>query len=751
MSIVKPIGPLHAKIMLVGEAPGLEESRSGIPFVGSSGKILNYILQDAGVDRAACRITNVVNVRPPGNNFGVFYEDKSKRIPTAELLRHRQRLYKEVESTNPNVIVAIGAEALKALTPHQYITKWRGSIIATNHGKVIPTIHPAAVMRNWGVRPVVVFDFQRVAAEASFPEVKTTNREFILNPSFDQVVEECSRLMKSEYIAFDIETTREGWPKQIKCIGFSDSSTSAICIPLADKFGGNYWNNPETEGAVWQLIAEVLKSKAKKIAQNAQFDVSILSYAGVPVNNLALDTMIMHHTLHPELPKGLDFLCSVYTNQVYYKSLVRQDLWRYNCLDAVITYEVAMVLLKELDDFGTKDFYFRHVHPMIDPIIDIQHRGVRVDKTLRSALAEGLRKTIKGKQELLDNAVGHELNVSAPKQMMAFLYDELGLEKQYNRKTGKITADEDALNKLARKNPSPLFKLILGIRGDSKLLSTWIGAPLGKDERLRTSYLIAGTLTGRLSSKKHLDGTGTDLQNVPPGPARTMVIPEDGNVFVGADLKHADTRVVAWLANAPGLMGAFKEGKDVHRYVGATLFNKPAKEITESERAVSKQAGHAAHYGMGSGGLAALLKCSRADAKVVLNTYITQNPAIEVWQSSVESQLRKTRILKTPFGRKRIFFGRLNNATLREAFNYIPQATVADITFRALVCLYWALPEGARVMLQTHDDLIFECKKSQVEQVKWITKNAMEFPIMVNKKELVIPVEFKVGENWDEV
>ena len=744
------VGPKNAQIMLVGEAPGIEEQRTRVPFVGGSGRILNYMLSDAGIDRAECRIDNVVNIRPPGNNFGVFYADKARKHPLPILLEHRERLYKEIASVKPNVIVALGAEALKALTDRNYIGKWRGSILSTPHGKVVPTLHPANIMRQWSARPIAVFDLERAKKESISPKVLFEVRYFITSPTEGEVEKELLELGSSPYISFDIETTR-GWPKHITCIGFADSKEHAICIPFVDKNGSHYWKDALTEARIWKMIGKLLGNDSKKIAQNAQFDISLLSYQGLYVNNFWFDTMIGQHVVYPELPKGLAFLCSIYTKQPFYKDMVRTNLWKYNCLDACVTYEVAFEILKELKEFGTEKFYFRYAHPMVEPLIDIQQKGMKVDLAMRSELSKDLRAKITKDQELLDKVVGHPLNVASNKQMQAFLYGELGLEPRYNRKTSKITADEEALLYLMRKHGLKVLKVVLSIRGDTKMASTWIEAGLGDGDRLRTSYLIDGTRSGRLSSKKYIDEMGTDLQNVPKGPARRMIIAEEGNIFVSGDLKQAEARVVAYLANEEHQIEAFESGEDPFMQFASLIFRKPLAEVQPGERNVAKRLNHAYNYGISAKGLAAELGISISDAKEFLIEQGNSFPNINAWKISIEGQLRRTKILSTPFGRKRMFFGRINNETLREAYSYIPQSVVADIIDTALVNLYWTLPKGERIALQVHDNLVVECKERQSGMVTEMMRNAMEFPVEINNRELVIPTEFTYGKSWDEL
>ena len=164
-------------IMLIGEAPGAEEEATGKPFVGGAGKILDGLLRDAGIDREECYITNIMQVRPVNNDFGNFYEDKSRKVPRDILLEGIERLKNEITAVSPNVVVALGNEPLKALTGLQKITKRRGSLLQTvcngKAFKLIPTMHPAAVMRFWEYRPLVLFDLKRVLEESAFGEVRS--------------------------------------------------------------------------------------------------------------------------------------------------------------------------------------------------------------------------------------------------------------------------------------------------------------------------------------------------------------------------------------------------------------------------------------------------------------------------------------------------------------------------------------------------------------------------------------------------
>lgn len=763
---VKPIGPAHANLVLVGEAPGVEEERLGVPFVGGSGKILNGMLRDAGINRDECFITNVMHVRPVNNDFGNFYEDKGRKVPREILEEGRERLKNEIIEVNPNVVVAFGNEPLRALTGLQQITKRRGSLLeavcATEAHpesfivKVVPTIHPASVMRNWEYKPLVVFDLKRAKAEAESFGLCIKPRYWKKVETLEELKTYVQDYLTSEYISFDIETCNN----QVSCIAFANDTRQSFTIPIC-MYNESFWT-PEEELIVWNSIRQLLGCPAKKIAQNANFDMFFLrTTVGIKVNNLWMDTMNAHHCVYPELPKALALLCSIYTDQPYYKDMIRGDIYHYNCLDAMVTYECAMKIEGQLKEFGTHKFYHEHVHPLIQPLLDMQIRGVRVDMKKKTVAAEGTREDIKISQKKLDDAVGHDLNVNSPKQMKAFLYDELGLPPVISRKTGKITTDETALKKLTKAYPNPIFDSVIHIRGQRKLLSTYLEASPDPDGRFRCSYILSGAETGRISSRLSMTGTGGNLQNVPKGIAREIFIPDKGKMFLSADLSQAELRVVAYLANERQLIKAFEAGEDVHRKVASLMFDKPKNEISKKERELGKRIVHASNYGMGAAKLSELSGMSYSESEEKMNLYHVHFPKIRIWHMEIERQLKKTRTLITPMGRKRVFFGRWNKALLREAYAYIPQSTVADICLKGMVNLHQHLPVECDLVFNIHDEIvvqmpvshpvIFGDTKAWMEHMKKAMVHCMSVPLTIDNKIFTIPVGIKTGMNWNEV
>ena len=767
---VPAIGPPDAKIMIVGEAPGETEEREGLPFVGLSGKMLDTMLREAGTERAQCYITNVVDQRPPDNNFEVFYDEDGE--PTKLLTANIERLRQEILAVKPNVIVCLGNEPLSAVAGKRGISKWRGSIIPGTlvpGTKVVGTYHPAAVGRMYEWRPVAVMDLVRAVEQSTYPELQLTQRTLRVGLPFEELRAELERLRglgPDERISFDIETAA----RQVTCIAFSDRADGAVCVPFWWD-GKSCWPEDE-ELRLWELVTQVLGNSAGKIVQNGGYDLLFLrDVMSIEVNNLYMDTMLAHHAVYPEFEKGLDFLCAMYTDQPYYKDgLHAKDpmaYWRYNALDACVTFEVAECLEKELREFRTDRFYFTYVHKLIHPLIEIGAHGIKIDLAKReAAIKEYMLKLIEA-QVKLDATVGHPLNVHSPKQMMKFLYEELPNTRQTKsrKKRGSDeyketqTSDAATIAKLAKESPHPAYDLILEIRERKKILSTYLEASVDSDGRMRTSYNIAGTRTGRLSSRETIYGTGLNIQNVPPGLARSLFVPESGATFIQGDLSQAEARVVAYLAEDERLIRVFAEGGDIHRKNASIIFNKSEEMVTDTERQLAKKIVHASNYGMGPRRFREVVReevdveISEAEARRLLSLYFSQFHGIPRWHMNVQAQIRKNRTLVTPYGRKRMFFGYVGDDLFKEAYAFIPQSTVSDHLNHSLLGLYERFGQepgrGARVAAQIHDALIVECPDAKVGDTIDVMKYFMERPIIIAGRECMIPADFKVGKSWD--
>lgn len=331
---ITPIGPKNAKVVILGEAPGEQEELTGIPFIGSSGQELDAMLSEAGLDRKDCWLTTVLLTRPPNNKLEQFCVAKKDLPPgyalppvgTGQYLHPEfqselTRLYAELTAIRPNLIIALGNLALWALTGSFGITRMRGSIQHSKWGKVLPTFHPAYILRDWSKRPIAVADLLKAKFESDFPDIRRPERYILIDPTLDELRAWAEIGLASRYLSCDVETRG----RQITCIGFAYSPSEAVCIPFYDqrKPGGSYWSRADELIVRREIVQPLLACPAKKIFQNGLYDLQYILKEGFKPCNVEEDTMLQHHALYPEMQKSLGFLGSIYTNESSWK-LLRQ-------------------------------------------------------------------------------------------------------------------------------------------------------------------------------------------------------------------------------------------------------------------------------------------------------------------------------------------------------------------------------------------------------------------------------------------
>lgn len=337
---VEPWGPVDAKIVIVGEAPGETEEERGRPFVGASGKLLHDMLRDAGIDMDECRLTNVFKERPPANKLEAWYVDK-KALPADYRLpalgpgkymdpakaHYVSELHDELGRYKPNLIIALGNTATWGLGLGTGISNLRGRVTPTRWGKVLATYHPAAIFRTWSWRVVAAADFLKASAESKFPEIRRPERCLLIEPTFEEVLKFFSdHLDGAREVSFDIETKAGG----ITCFALAPSEKLALCIPLWDprKPGKSYWSFEE-EFAIWKMVKHLYVTRVRNrtirfMGQNILYDIQYMDKcAELRLPEVGDDTMLMHHALFPEMQKGLGFLASVHTNELAWKQMVK--------------------------------------------------------------------------------------------------------------------------------------------------------------------------------------------------------------------------------------------------------------------------------------------------------------------------------------------------------------------------------------------------------------------------------------------
>jgi len=683
-------------------------------------------------------------------------------------------LYEELQNIRSNVFVAIGGVSLYALCRKQKVTKWRGSLMEGWAGKkklkVIPIIHPAAALQQYIFTHLISFDLKRVAEEMNFPDIRLPSRSMVIRPSFMDSMSFLSTCSQQDKVAFDIEVMNE----EVSCISFSHSPFDAISIPFISK-GYDYFT-PEQEGEIWRAIAAILENKhITKLGQNLAFDTTFLFRRYGIRTRPCDDTMIAQAIMYPDFPKGLDFITSIHTKEPYYKDEGKkwfkfgsseEDFWLYNAKDSVVCSEAFIKLQADLSSINNIDAY-KHQALLIEPIVYMNERGIKVDVDGLKAESEEAGKQIERCTIELQKMCGFDINPGSPNQVKDYFYVTKKEKPYVNRKTGQATTDKDALKRLARKGYKEA-SILLEIRRLSKLKDTYLDVTLDKDNRLRCAFNPVGTTSGRLSSSETIFGTGTNMQNL-PNEFRRFIVADDNNMIFNMDLSQAENRVVAYIAPDPLMIKAFEEGLDIHKQTAGLIFNKSIEEVSDedgsssigggnfSERFWGKKANHGLNYDLGYKTFSFLYEIPEVEGKYIVERYHSAYPGIRQYHAWIRNRLSKDRILENCFGRKRLFLDRWGDELFKEAYSFIPQSTVADkLNRHGIAYVYYRqdLFKPVDLLNQVHDSMVWQMdysKFSWEQQAECIIllKQSLEQPISWKGNTFMIPVTLEVGSNMD--
>lgn len=781
--------------MLIGEAGGFHEDAQGRPFVGPSGFKLQEWWRAVGLQRSDFYITNVYPYRPPAN--------KIEAVPKAELAGWAEQLHDRLAALDdPVVLVPTGNTALKALTGKNKIMKHRGSIYGYEDRrgrtiKVIPTIHPAAIFRTPAWERRCRKDWARIADDAQFRDLRLPEREHFTRPTIGDVEDYVyDAIARADILSLDIETPGG----EIVCIGFSFEPHFSITIPTTER----YWGGPDQLAQAWAFIRTLCTLPCEKVMQNGLFDTFYLADHGIRVRNWRWDTLAMHHCLDATDEHGLAYMASVDTRQPYWKDDAKDPdeaakyasnmdaLWTYNGIDAAVQRELCDTYRGRLEGRGAIGFYDRHYGAMFAPLLSCMRRGVRLDERARGRQFARLAAECISIQDRLTELAGEPLYGKkdlSNKKVARFLYETLKLPKQIKRATGKATADEVTIRKLMLKHgrkPDSMSdeeaiardtlaalggtntnahrvyvagNLILDHRRKKKLTEFLDDGKIDADGRLRCQYRFT-TETGRLSSSKNPKGTGRNLQNV-DRELRNVFLPDDGCVFLEADLSQAESRVVGMLSGDARMVEIARSLPwqfDVHTFNASIIFKVDEAAVTKSQRYLGKKAVHASNYGMRGTRLAdELLKegyvLTPDECQKMIDSYLDKHPAIRQWQSRVRAEVLANRCLVNSWGRMIEFeFDRMDDDLYRRAYAFVPQSEVADLLNQwGLIPVYkWlrANKMRSRLNLQIHDAVLISAVPDEVWDIMQFLKKTLERPRTINGQKLVIPVEFKLGRTW---
>ena len=590
-----------SRICLVSDFRYEADIEHGRPFSEAEMGVLIQALGSIGISIGACSILHTITEPCTQVSISRFWTPKGGF--TTQGMEQVMELRKTINEMPepPNVLILLGEIPIQALTELKSVTKIRGSIIPANKLspaiKCIPTISPKVALRQYLYRYYIQSDCKKALEQSDFPDIEYPKRDLLVSPTFQEVMDFLKLAKQAPQLSVDIETARN----EVSCIGIATTPYHCMSIPFYD-----YWTEDE-ELEIWLQLDDILGDpNIEKVFQNGMFDMYFLLVRNrIITRGYIHDTMIKHHINYPDFPKGLAFLTSIYTNEPYYKDDGKQwfqdikagtngdinQFFVYNAKDAAVTMEVNDLVSAELVKYGNKDTY-ELSRRLINPLLYMQMRGIRVDLESLSSCKDEANKSLIEAQKKLDEIVGYPLNVNSPKACIHYFYHVKGYapitKKTKDPKTGErkisITADDKAMKRLIKKYNSEEARLVQTIRSLRKMISTYFELTLDKDNRLRCSYNIAGTNTGRLSSSETCFGTGQNLQNLPKA-FRIFLCADEGYICGEIDLSQAEWVATAYICGDANMIKAVEERLDAHIHTANLMFGIP-KELIKEENDV---------------------------------------------------------------------------------------------------------------------------------------------------------------------
>lgn len=791
-------GSRSARVLIIGSAPSQAEVFRRDVFIGESGKELLKMLAEAGFTRSDCFFTNAVHETPTADietyilapkKAPEFYLGKYFMCVHPILYDGIARFEADVAEIKPDIIIALGNVALWVASEGKYnsVSSWRGSQLVRSDGvRYLATYHPTSIIRQWALRYICVRDLRR-AKQWIVTNAQPPKYNFIVRPAFDTVIDTLNGLLaRADREAFRLSVDIETRAHRIACVGLAWSALDAICIPIMEsaRTDGLYWPEQD-ELEVMVLLRRVLTHKnIRVVGQNFAFDAWHFWHYFKFIPHVTDDTMTQQHVLFAGEPKALDFLSSIYCEyHVFWKEdgkfwergVSEDQLWVYNCTDAVRTFEISGVLDTALTQSNLYERYRERIDSTWWNVMMMQLRGHKIDQAARSKLTMELLEVEQRLSAELTDMIGRDINIRSPKQLQEFFYGELGLKPIIDRKTKRVSTNFETLQKLAEKEPLiwPVVDILLTRRSLGVFATTFLGSRLDDDGCMRSSFNSAGPETYRLSSSQNPFDAGANMQNIPSGDRKKLLyklpnirliyIPDVGYTEFDIDLDRADLQVVVWEANDADLKRQLRIGVDLHIMNGILLAGKeppPEDELIEThpnypehksrykvERQLAKNFVHGTNYGGKERTMAAVCNITVAHCAKLQSRWFAIHPGIKQWHNRVEDQLQRQRFITNAFGFRKVYFDRVDSI-LPQALAWIPQSTVAIITDRAQNNIERDLGDVVQIRLQVHDSLVGQYLTRLESEILPKLHAACLIPVPYSD-ELIIPVGLKTStSSW---
>lgn len=574
-------------------------------------------------------------------------------------------------------------------------------------------------------------------------------------------------LMKQKSVCFDTETTGlNPLTAELVGIAFSWEAGKGFYLPFPEA-------KEEAQALIEQLRPFFEDESIEKIGQNLKYDIKVLQKYNLSVKGKLFDTMLAHYLINPDMRHNMEVLAEAYLNytpvsiteligkkgknQLSMRDVPVEKQTEYAVEDSDITLQLKEHFQNELGEANTQKLFDDIEVPLLRVLADMELEGINLDETFLKSLSGDLNSDILDLEKSIYEAAGQEFNIASPKQLGEILFDKMKLvAKPKKTKTGQYSTSEDVLSYLAKDHK--IIQDVLEYRGLAKLKSTYVDAlPMQIEAatgRVHTDYMQTVAATGRLSSNN------PNLQNIPirterGRQVRKAFVPRDADhVLLAADYSQIELRIIAALSEEENMIQAFKNGEDIHASTAARVFNVPLTEVTREQRGNAKTVNFGIIYGVSAFGLSNQTDLSRSEAKELIETYYETYPKLRKYMSEQVDFARDNGYVQTVLGRRRylkdINAGNaiVRGAAERNAVNAPIQGSAADIIKIAMINIHQKLSEGnykSKMLLQVHDELVFDIYKPELEVIQPIIKAEME-----NAYSLAVPldVEIGIGQNW---
>ncbi|WP_395045574.1 DNA polymerase I, partial [Flavobacterium sp.] len=575
-------------------------------------------------------------------------------------------------------------------------------------------------------------------------------------------------LMNQTSVCFDTETTGiDALNAELVGISFSWAKGEAFYVPFPE-------NQDDAQVLVDKFKPFFESETIEKIGQNIKYDLKILSHYGVQIKGKLFDTMIAHYLINPDMRHNMDVLSETYLkyspksiedligkkgkNQKSMRDVSLEEIKEYAAEDADVTYQLKQNFSPILDKAETKKLFDEIEIPLIPVLAAMELEGINLDVPFLKEMSVEMAKESSQLEQKIYETAGEKFNLASPKQLGDVLFDKMkiGGAKQKKTKTGQYATGEEVLSYLA--NEHQIVKDILEWRQMVKLQSTYIDAlPNQVDKktgRVHTDYMQTVAATGRLSSNN------PNLQNIPIRTERGRLIRkafiarDENYTLVSADYSQIELRIIAALSGEENMIKAFQNNEDIHKSTAAKVFNVPLEEVTKEQRSNAKTVNFGIIYGVSAFGLSNQTDLSRKEAAELIEAYYQTYPKLKSYMSNQVDFARENGYVQTVLGRRR-YLKDINSANMmvksgaeRNAVNAPIQGSAADIIKIAMINIHKKLTSEnwkSKMLLQVHDELVFDVHNSELEKIQPMIKYEMENAFLMD---VPLDVEIGIGENW---